>query len=123
MVTLLMLSIGCTNDARTGSVPQTVDSIPSVSGPTAEAVAATSAEWSVRTFQNAGGLSGFGFDVLQGEKIYIHQPTIPAVQGVRGFATESLARACGELMTYKIRNGIVPPAISIAELDSIGVGQ
>ncbi|HRU61044.1 MAG TPA: DUF4907 domain-containing protein [Bacteroidia bacterium] len=79
--------------------------------------------WSVRTFSNSDGNSGYGFDILNGEKIYVHQPTIPAVQGVRGFSSEANAKACGELMVYKIRNGILPPSVSVAELDSLGVSR
>ncbi len=79
--------------------------------------------WSVRTFSNTDGDSGYGFDILNGEKIYVHQPTVPAVQGVRGFSSEANAKACGELMVYKIRHGILPPSVSVAELDSLGISR
>jgi hypothetical protein len=80
-------------------------------------------EWSIRTFSNTDVSAGFGFDILNRGKVYVHQPTIPAVQGVLGFASEEAAKACAELMLYKIRNGILPPSVTVQELDSLGISR
>jgi hypothetical protein len=63
--------------------------------------------------------STFGYNVLKNGKIYIHQPHIPSISGVKGFSTKEKASRAGELMKYKIQNGIIPPTISSQELDSL----
>lgn len=65
--------------------------------------------------------AGWGYQILKGDKVYINQPHIPAVQGVNGFATEEKARITAEFALYKISNGIMPPTLSKLELDSLGV--
>jgi len=64
---------------------------------------------------------GWGYDIyLNGER-YIHQPTIPVVQGNKGFKNEKEAKQVAELVAEKIRNDIIPPTISSEELDSLGI--
>ena len=64
---------------------------------------------------------GFGFRILQGETPMIDQPHIPAVSGMNGFASAADAQKVAELMMYKINNGIMPPSITIEELDSLQI--
>ncbi len=71
-------------------------------------------------FRNVN-VSGFGYDILIGEKLYIHQPNVPAVPGNNGFETEEAAQKVAELVIYKVRNNIMPPTVNIEELDSLGV--
>lgn len=75
-------------------------------------------EITVNTFEEG---SGFGYDVLIDGNIYVHQPNIPAVGGNKGFKTEADARATGNLAVQKIREGVIPPTLSVEELKSIGV--
>lgn len=64
---------------------------------------------------------GWGYDIyLNGER-YIHQSTIPVVQGNKGFKNEKEAKQVAELVAEKIRNDIIPPTISSEELDSLGI--
>lgn len=79
------------------------------------------AEVEVRTFNSDPVLGGFGYDVYLNSKLYVHQPHIPAVSGNKGFSSETNARRTGEFVAYKIRNNIMPPSVSPAELDSLGV--
>lgn len=72
----------------------------------------------VRVFQSG---DGWGYDIYMNEKMYVHQPHIPAVSGNHAFRSENDARKAGELMVYKIRNNVMPPSITIEELDSIGI--
>ncbi|HNT80379.1 MAG TPA: DUF4907 domain-containing protein [Bacteroidia bacterium] len=66
-------------------------------------------------------IKGFGFMIHVDEKPYIHQPNIPAVQGIKGFVSESEAQKVAVLMEHKIRNNIMPPSISVSELDSLHI--
>jgi hypothetical protein len=64
---------------------------------------------------------GWGYDILLWSSRYVHQPSIPALPGNRGFAEDSLARKAAEFIVKKIRNNIIPPSVTIQELDSLGV--
>ena len=70
-------------------------------------------------------LGGFGYKlfVLIGADtaFKIIQPSIPAVQGQQGFKTFRDAEKTAELAAQKIRDGNSFPAISIEELDSLGI--
>lgn len=66
-------------------------------------------------------LTGWGYDIYIFGSLYIHQPNIPAVPGNRGFKTEADAKKAGAWAVHKIRNNIMPPTISVEELDSLGV--
>ncbi|MFK7808286.1 MAG: DUF4907 domain-containing protein [Saprospiraceae bacterium] len=70
----------------------------------------------VKTFP---GENGWGYDILRNGKKYIHQATKPGIAGNKGFNTELQARKVGELVAYKIENGILPPTVMEAEIDSI----
>ena len=65
--------------------------------------------------------SGFGFEILQGTSPLIIQPHIPAIQGIKGFKTKEQASIIGNYMIYKINHGIMPPSISVQDLDSLGI--
>ena len=64
---------------------------------------------------------GFGFEILQGTSTLIIQPHIPAIQGIKGFETAEQASIIGNYMIYKINNGIMPPSISVQDLDSLEI--
>lgn len=63
----------------------------------------------------------FGYTVRIGGKKLIEQPMIPARQGTRGFATPDEAQKVADFVIGKIRKGIVPPAVTEEELDSLGI--
>lgn len=73
------------------------------------------------TIHNKLKYSGYGYDIYINNALYIHQPYMPSVQGNNGFTTEAKAKRTGEFVAYKISNKIIPPSVSPAELDSIGV--
>ena len=66
-------------------------------------------------------VGGFGYDIFIFDAMYVHQPNVPAINGNRGFKTKEQAKQAGELVAYKIKNNIMPPSVSINELDSLGV--
>lgn len=63
----------------------------------------------------------FGYDILVNGMKYVHQPHIPAIEGMAGFKSKEDAEKTASLMIEKIKNNIIPPTISKAELDSLGV--
>lgn len=66
-------------------------------------------------------IKGFGYDVYIDDKLYVHQPHVPAVSGNNGFNSEENAEKAGEFIVYKIKNNIMPPSVSAKELDSLAV--
>ncbi len=65
--------------------------------------------------------NGYGYDILMNGNKVIHQPNIPAIEGNRGFSTEEDAKTVAEFAITKIERGIMPPTISLNELDSLRV--
>jgi hypothetical protein len=61
---------------------------------------------------------GWGYDILKNNKIYIHQPYIPAVEGQVPFSNKQSARKTGRLVVKKIRNH-KSPAITGEEIKDI----
>lgn len=51
---------------------------------------------------------GWGYDILAGEKILIHQSIDPAVQGRQGFASKQAAEADARIVIGKIKLGETP---------------
>lgn len=66
---------------------------------------------------------GFGYEVSRDGRTFIYQPTIPAVGGNQPFRTREQAARVALLVMGKIRRGIMPPAVTVQELDSLGIGQ
>jgi hypothetical protein len=65
--------------------------------------------------------STFGYDILLDGKMLIHQPSVPAMPGNKGFKTKSDAEKTAELVINKIRNGEMPPTITVEELKKLKV--
>jgi hypothetical protein len=62
---------------------------------------------------------GWGFDILLNNQKYIHQPNIPAINGEIPFKTKKDALKIAELMKIKICNNIIPPTITIEEINNL----
>ncbi len=77
------------------------------------------ADINYKIIQSENGVQGFGYDIYIKGKIYVHQPTIPAVAGNKGFSTKQKAEQSARLVIYKIKNNILPPTVEIRELDSL----
>jgi len=69
---------------------------------------------SLKTFQTA---AGWGYDICINNNVYIHQASIPARSGSKGFSTEEEARMIGALAITKMSRGRLP-VIVLSELDS-----
>lgn len=61
---------------------------------------------------------GWGYDILHGKKIIIHQPYMPGISGHVAFKNKNSARKTGQLVVKKFREKR-SPAINIGELNSI----
>lgn len=65
--------------------------------------------------------STFGYNIYKDGKLMIHQPSIPALPGNKGFETQQIAMAVAQLVMTKITNGEMPPTVSTEELKKLGV--
>lgn len=63
----------------------------------------------------------FGYFIFIDGRMYIEQKSIPAVPGHNGFTTKEDAEIIAPLVIEKIRQGEMPPAISVKELTALGV--
>lgn len=61
----------------------------------------------------------FGYKILRDGKPMINQESIPAVPGNNGFPKMQQAEKMANLVIQKINQGIMPPTVSVAEVDSI----
>jgi hypothetical protein len=76
-----------------------------------------STNYTKEVFQNTD--STYGYKVFRNGKAMINQPSIPAVPGNKGFEKIQQAENMAELVIYKLKNNIMPPTVSVAEVDSI----
>ena len=61
----------------------------------------------------------WGYEVLIDGKPYIRQLSIPGVPGNKGFTSKNQADATARLVADKIRNNVMPPAVTADELSRI----
>jgi hypothetical protein len=62
---------------------------------------------------------GWGFDILVNNKKYIHQTNIPAINGKKTFKTKEDAMKIAGLMKSKMCKNILPPSITLQEIDNL----
>ena len=74
--------------------------------------------YEVKTIQNS---LGWGYEVWKDGALIINQTHIPAIQGLRAFASQEQAQNAVDIIKIKLDKGIFPPTISIDELQGIGV--
>ena len=65
--------------------------------------------------------NGYGYDIYAEEKLFIHQPTIPALPGNGGFATKAAAEKVARKVVEKMQKGESFPTITIEEMKQLGV--
>ena len=64
---------------------------------------------------------GWGYEIIAGAKVYIHQEFIPAIPGKHGFKTSEDALRVGRKVVSKISAGQLPPTITVDELRELGI--
>ena len=65
--------------------------------------------------------NGYGYKIYMDENLYISQPSIPGLSGTAGFQSEADAHKIAELAVSKIKQGILPPTITIEEIKDSGI--
>ncbi|WP_020601388.1 DUF4907 domain-containing protein [Spirosoma spitsbergense] len=65
--------------------------------------------------------NGWGYDILNNGKPFIHQPTIPGVPGMVAFSSQEQARRVGERVVEKIQQTEALPTLTNEELRQLGV--
>lgn len=63
----------------------------------------------------------FGYEILVKDKVLIRQVNIPGVAGTLGFVKKKDAERVAMLMIKKMRKGMMPPTVTIREMDSLHV--
>jgi len=63
---------------------------------------------------------GWGYTITLGKEIYIKQPMIPVIQGIKTFASEADALKVANLVISKLKNHQLP-ALTAEELQSMGI--
>lgn len=61
----------------------------------------------------------WGYDIYLNNNKTIHQPTIPGLPGNKGFSTKKQAASVAKLVVHKIKEGQMPPSVTIAELKTL----
>ena len=64
---------------------------------------------------------GWGYQIFDGNTMFINQLHIPSIQGNRGFKSREAAQLTANFILYKLSNGVFPPTLDEKELDSLGV--
>lgn len=65
--------------------------------------------------------TGYGYAILVFGARQVNQPHRPGMPGLEGFKTAADAKKVGEFVAYKIRNNLMPPSVTMQEMDSLGV--
>ena len=63
----------------------------------------------------------YGYDVLADDRLIIHQTSIPAMPGNEGFKTKADASKVAQLVISKIKEGEMPPTVTIEEMKKLKV--
>jgi hypothetical protein len=63
----------------------------------------------------------FGYYIMVDGKMYIEQKTIPALQGIHGFASKEDAEKIAKLVIEKMKKGEIPPQVTEEELRNLKV--
>jgi hypothetical protein len=76
----------------------------------------------LQTFKTS---SGWGYDIIKDDKVFIHQEIIPAIEGFKSFITKEEAEKVGKLVLQKIKNkeGGGLPQITREEIDSLQISK
>lgn len=77
----------------------------------------------IHVFKTGAGKEnvGYGYDILNGGKPFIHQTSVPAIAGNEPFKTRKHAKRVARLVRKKLVQGIMPPTVTTAELQELGV--
>ncbi len=63
----------------------------------------------------------WGYDIYRDDKLFVHQPHVPGMQGNDGFKTKVASETVAKEVIKKIKKGEMPPTISIEEMKKLNV--
>lgn len=63
--------------------------------------------------------NSWGYDIYVNGERFIHQSSKPGIAGNRGFETQAQAQMVADLIIQKIKQGQMPPSVSIDELKQL----
>jgi len=63
----------------------------------------------------------YGYDIYDDNHKLIHQPSIPGLPGNDGFKTKADALKVAQLVCDKLKNGEMPPSVSLKEMKQLKV--
>ena len=63
----------------------------------------------------------FGYEILVKDKVLIRQTNMPGIAGTLGFVKKKDAGHVAMLMITKMRKGMMPPTVTIREMDSLHI--
>lgn len=63
----------------------------------------------------------FGYDIFSGSHRMIHQSSVPGLPGNNGFRRKKDAQLVAELVIEKLIKKIMPPTVTLHEMDSLEV--
>lgn len=63
----------------------------------------------------------FGYSIYIDGQIYVEQKTIPAIEGNIGFASQYDAEKVAKKVIDKMRQGDLPPSVSVEELEELSI--
>jgi hypothetical protein len=61
------------------------------------------------------------YDIYSDGRLLIHQPSVPGLPGNEGFATAADAEKVARLVIQKLKNGEMPPTVTIEEMKDMRV--
>lgn len=76
-------------------------------------------EFSFEIIELQGGT--FGYDIYKKGILVVHQPFIPAINNKIGFGSKGETQKVALFVINKIKNGEMPPSLSIEELKYLSV--
>ncbi|HVX51709.1 MAG TPA: DUF4907 domain-containing protein [Chitinophagaceae bacterium] len=65
--------------------------------------------------------NAWGYNINLNGKVFIHQTTIPGMQGNIAFSRKTDAENTAKLVVQKIKKGIMPPSVSLQELQQLNI--
>ena len=122
---LVALLLSCSNEETSEESGSTTTTLNEKTGPESE-----SCTYGIQSKENNTAYSariiftdslGWGYQIFDGNTMFINQLHIPSIQGNRGFKSREAAQLTANFILYKLANGVFPPTVDEKELDSLGV--
>jgi hypothetical protein len=110
-----LLVVQCLH-AQQASNPPNTDSLKNASEAIKAANKKSMADATLQHFVIKADSSTYGYSIYIDGKLYIQQTTIPAMPGGRGFSSIATAEKAAALVIKKIKEGELPPTLTVEEL-------